>query len=471
MKKVSVSGIVFSEIDLVPLMRPQLLFTLLTISGVFLASGCNSFLNPYRGSESPIPSPSSLPLTPTIPNTTPENTIIVSSPNSFAAGFQGNGPSYKPALSADGRYVVFESLADNLIPNDTNGAADIFLRDRHTNQIVRVNVSANGSQANDDSHSPAISADGRYVAFSSWAGNLVAGDTYRCGLDHESCLDIFIYDRETGLVDLISRSTDGEQANGPSESPVVSANGRYVVFVSHASNLVSSDTNRVADIFLRDRQTNQTKLISKTSNDITANGSSASPSISSNGRFIVFWSSATNLTPEGRQGVFIHDSLFGTTQWIGEGIDPGISGNGNHVVFLSIGLEIPSLVIWDRESGIKKNGPDILIEFHGRELGITHISADGRWVAFSSKMQEVFQVFLYDFENDTNQLVSTTPEGVPGNDTSWDAEISTDGNIVVFSSNASNLVANDTNQVSDVLLYDRLIKRLERVSVPSAERP
>jgi DDE superfamily endonuclease len=203
-------------------------------------------------------------------------------------GVQGNGHSYAYSISADGRYVVFDSYATNLVPRDYNHREDVFVHDRVTGMTERVNVDSNGVEANDDSWGGPISADGRFVAFFSWAGNLVPGDTNNTG-------DVFLRDRVTGKTELISVDPNGGPGDGPSFFSSISADGRYVAFDSTASNLVRADTNDVGDIFVRDRQLGQTELVSLDSSRNQGNGGSGFPSISADGAIVAFYSEATNL--------------------------------------------------------------------------------------------------------------------------------------------------------------------------------
>ena len=162
-------------------------------------------------------------------------------------GTQANDPSYSSAISADGRYVAFQSDASNLVPGDTNQARDVFVRDLRSGTTRRVSVATGGTQANDPSYSPAISADGRYVAFESNASNLVTGDT-----NHS--FDVFVRDFRSGTTQRVSVASDGTQANGDSYGQAISADGRYVTFDSDASNLVPGDTNHRTDVFVHDRR-------------------------------------------------------------------------------------------------------------------------------------------------------------------------------------------------------------------------
>jgi len=159
-------------------------------------------------------------------------------------GAQDNGQSLKPAISANGRFVAFDSSASNLVAGDTNGAFDVFVRDRKAGKTRRVSVDSHGAQGNGDSGGPAISANGRFVAFTSLASNLVAGYT-------NGAFDLFVRDRKAGKTRRVSVDPHGAQGNGESLNPAISADGRFVAFRSSASNLVAGDTNGAADVFVR----------------------------------------------------------------------------------------------------------------------------------------------------------------------------------------------------------------------------
>ncbi|MCB8980632.1 MAG: PD40 domain-containing protein [Ardenticatenaceae bacterium] len=329
------------------------------------------------------------------------------------------GASY-PVISAEGRYVAFESLDSNLVSEDTNGDRDIFLHDTVTEATTRVSVTSNGIQANAESWYPAISADGRYVAFESWASNLVNGDTngYR---------DIFLHDTQTGATIRVSIASDGTQADGGSMYPVISADGRYVAFRSYASNLVSGDTNGNPDIFLHDTQTGETVRISVDSNGTEANGNQVSPAISADGRYVAFDSDASNLVNDDTNGVndiFLHDTENGETIRVSVGSN-GMQGNDHS---------------WKRPA----------------------VSADGRFVVFESDANNLVSgdtnggsdIFLHNTETGETIRVSVDIEGTQGNGLSGYPTISADGRYVAFYSDASNLVSEDTNGARDVFLRD-----------------
>ena len=208
-----------------------------------------------------------------------------------SSGEQGNSGSAYTSISADGRYVVFESAASNLVPGDTNGESDIFVRDRKTGVTVRLSVSSSGEQGSFGSYDPSISANGRFIAFDSFASNLVPGDT-------NDNTDTFVHDRETGETVRVSISSSGAQGNSVSFDTSISANGRFVTFHSYAQNLVPGDTNNDADIFVHDRNSGMTELISVSSTGQQGNGESLYPSISADGRFVVFRSDANILVPD-----------------------------------------------------------------------------------------------------------------------------------------------------------------------------
>ena len=221
-------------------------------------------------------------------------------------GAEANHHSDNPAISADGRYVAFSSLASNLVPGDTNGRVDVFVHDRATGTTERVSVASDGAEAESSSFIPAISAisaDGGHVAFTSPATNLVPGDTN--GTD-----DVFVHDRATGTTERVSVASDGAEANSPSTDPAISADGAHVAFSSPASNLVPGDTNGIDDGFVHHRPTGATERVSVASDGAEGNRNSNRLAISVDGAHVAFSSSASNLVPGDTNGVadvFLHD--------------------------------------------------------------------------------------------------------------------------------------------------------------------
>ena len=241
---------------------------------------------------------------------------LVSRDNS---GAQGDAASIRPDISSDGRFVAFDSSATNLVANDTNGVSDVFVRDLQGGTIERVSVGPEGVQAeNGVSLGATISADGRYVAFVSGATNLVANDT-------NGKWDVFVHDRQTGENTRVNVSDSGAQANegGPSfPAPSISDDGRYVAFPSSASNLVPNDTISL-DVFVHDRDKDGDGIMDeageiRTENLSRGNGSGYGYSMSTDGRYVAFYSGSSTLVTgdTDRTDVFVRDRQRGTLQRI-----------------------------------------------------------------------------------------------------------------------------------------------------------
>jgi len=358
---------------------------------------------------------------------------------------QSNGGSLPPlATSSDGRFVAFTSDAYNLVDGDTNEAWDVFVRDRTTGTTSLVSVSSEEAQGNIDSGGGAISADGRYVAFQSQASNLVPGDS-------NGRADVFVRDRTTGTTRRVSVSSSERQAIYPAGLPSghasISADGRHVAFASGASNLVSGDTNRRIDVFVRDRWTGTTRRVSVSSNQTQANRRSDLPQLSADGQYVAFRSDASNLVSgdtNTNEDVFVRSRATGTTRRV------SVSSNETQGVRMD---PVPG-------------GPAI--------------SADGRYVAFHSTASNLVaedtngefgvDVFVRDRAAGTTQLVSVNSNEAQGDDFSADPSISADGQRVAFRSAASNLVDGDTGQV-DIFVRDQGAGTTSRASVSSGGTP
>src|SRR5260221_266384 len=222
-------------------------------------------------------------------------------------------------VSADGRFVVFSSRATDLVPGDTNGAWDVFVHDRQTGTTERVSVATGGAQADYDSSGASISADGRFIAFVSGADDLVAGDTNALG-------DIFVRDRQLATTERVTVATGGAQANDEGYDPSISADGWYVAFSSGATNLVANVTNGNDDGFVRDRRSGATELMSVATNGSSGTSGSFDSSISSDGRFVVFDSHANNLISSDTNqstDVFVRDRI---ATGFASLCDPGMDG-------------------------------------------------------------------------------------------------------------------------------------------------
>jgi hypothetical protein len=227
--------------------------------------------------------------------------------------------SYRPAISADGRIVAFEALASTLVPGDTNGHWDIFVHDHLTGTTDRVSVATGGGQGNQDSAGASISADGRFVMFTSWADNLVPGDT-------NGYTDAFVHDRLLGTTERVSIGENGVQGNYLASAGTISGDGRYAAFLSGARNLIVGDANGTGDLFVRDRLTARTEIVSLTTGGAQGNnGSGQGGCITADGRYVYFASAATNLVQgdtNGQDDMFVHDRFAtGFTSLC----DPGVS--------------------------------------------------------------------------------------------------------------------------------------------------
>jgi Tol biopolymer transport system component len=251
-----------------------------------------------------------------------------------------NGPSLSPSITPDGRYVVYASDASNLIgdENDSNGVRDIFRFDVLSGVSIRVSVKSNGNAANGDSFAPSISNDGRYVAFSSDATNI--------GTDSNGKRDVFVRDVVGGSTVRVSVSSSGTQGTNASNAPDISGDGAVVGFHSAANNLVTSDSNGVADVFVYTRATAQTKRVSLTSSDGELDGKSQSPALSIDGKVVAFESESENMSGDNNnvQDIFVRDRNAGSTTRVSRvgsiesddlswGAD--ISSDGKYVVFAS----------------------------------------------------------------------------------------------------------------------------------------
>lgn len=318
-----------------------------------------------------------------------------------------NGPSRSPALSADGTRVAFVSSASNLVAGDDNGAADVFLTDRD-GAVTRVSVAAGGGDANGPSSNPDISADGRYVVFESAASNLVAADT-------NGAPDVFVRDLQAGTTTLVSVARDGGPGNGASGAPAISAGGGFVSFASRASNLVAGDGNGVGDVFVRDLARARTERVSVDSRGRQQNASVSAPfqqvsDVSADGRYAVFDSDATNLVPRDANqhtDVFLRDLRRRTTvlvsasslnvQGNNDSFSPLISADGRIVAFQSLASNMapgdgPREDVFVRDLtqrttsvvGVADDGSPRAAELVPQLLQRPALSADGRIAAFSS---------------------------------------------------------------------------------------
>lgn len=398
-----------------------------------------------------------------------------------SAGNLGNGESIEPAISADGRYVVFISLASNLAQGASNGKSQIFIHDRKTRKTTLVSKNRAGEPGDNNSSQPAISADGRYVAFASTASNLAPGVT-------NGKVNVFVHDKTTGETTIISKNNVGEPGNNHSNQPALSSNGRYIAFVSWAGNLVPDFSKDFAAVYVYDRLTDELKLISKNSDGKPAEGPSNHPSISADGRYVAFESQAGNLMPgdtsetNGKSNIFVHDRQTRETNIVSKNgagkpgndisLHPSISADGRYVAFESSAHNLVTgdtndkddIFIHDRRTGETKlisKGSD------GKPAdgasSLPAISADGMHIAFESEASNLVKgdrngkadAFLYDIKTGKTRIISVSSTGAQGNERGCiTPAINADGRYVAFESEASNLVAGDTNGKSDIFIRD-----------------
>ena len=338
-------------------------------------------------------------------------------------GIGGDRKSLAPSISGDGRFVAFMSLANNLVPGDSNYTFDVFVHDCMTGVTERVSLDALGRESPFGGRFPSISDDGRFVAFESAAPNLVQGDS-------NGVTDVFVFDRQSSTTERVSLNSRGEQANDDSTIPVISGDGRYIAFQSDADNFVPGDWNSTQDIFIHDRQNNATKCVSLGLQGWPSNRMSSRPSISADGRFVAFHSFSDNL-------------VVGDT-------------NGHYGV---------DIFVYDHQTRFMER---VSVSSSGEEANAggssPSISADGLHVAFMSSSDNLVPgyapgnsagIFVHDRQHGTTERVSVTSIGMPGESHSQFPSISAGGRHVSFESWADNLVTGDTNGIWDIFVHDR----------------
>ncbi len=397
-----------------------------------------------------------------------------------SAEVEANGDSFSPVydgVSEDGRFVVFESDATNLVAADGNGLRDVFLRDRLIGTTTRVSEAWSGGDATGESRYPSISEDGRWIAFSSDAFDLVDDDT-------NASTDVFVFDRQSGQVSRVSMGWDGSEGNGDSRTPSISGDGRYVAFRSGATNLVSESMDVSKFIYVCDRLTGDNQLVSVTWEGAEENGGSWYPHISADGRHVAFISNSTNLVAfddNGSNDAFMRDLDLGVTTMIGVDTD-GEAGNSNTGGF---GISADG-----RYAGIFSNATDLLppgedtnaaqdafvrdldlqvtervsVSSSGAQAdggsGPATLDSTGRYVAFHSESSNLVDgddnvatdIFGRDRATDITTLLTIMATGVQSDGDSTGPTLSGNGCFVVFNSVATNLVPDDTNGFQDVFV-------------------
>jgi Tol biopolymer transport system component len=416
---------------------------------------------------------------------------------------EANGTSWEPAASADGRYVAFVSDASNLLgddtANDTNGADDVFLADTVEGTIRLVSrdpVSAD--QANGASAHPDISSDGRYVVFDTAATNLVPADA------NGEISDVVRFDATDGSLTLVSRrGVAGAQGNGDSFAPSISKTGGSVSFISQATNLISNDTNGKADAYVRDVDAGSTTRVSTDSSGKQANNATYAAVVAPGAGWVAFSSIASNLVSgDTNHDRDVFEKNLGTGKTIrssvrsdgrqgnGSSALEDISSNGRYVVLNSFASNLVKndgnnqgdVFVRDRVDAttirVSKRGS---VEANDDSFGAS-VSDDGAYVVFGSRASNLgtdadgngSATDVFEYTLATKALVRLTANGVGGwvDGGSYDASATPDGTGVVFASAATDLVDGDLNGWDDVFLRTwsdeaRTSWSVDRLSVPS----
>ncbi|MEV5241417.1 hypothetical protein AB0K89_20250 [Streptomyces cinnamoneus] len=352
--------------------------------------------------------------------------------SSAADGRAGNGPSSEVSVSGNGRFAVFTSRASNLVAGDTNGVADVFVRDLRRGTIERVSVAGDGRQADGESGTASVSDDGRYVVFASHAGNLVPGSA-------PGQQNVFVRDRATGRTTALVKA-GGQQPAARLHSPSVSADGRYVAFLSNRTDLVPGDTNGMTDAFVADRRTGTVRRVSVGSDGSQARLFSESPVISADGGTVGFMNPGTlggesapaaTLGPRPRY-FYVHDVRTGRTE----------------------------------KAATRPDGSGVRVDDVG-------LSPDGRFALFSSDDSQIVpgdtnrkaDLFAKDLRTGATRRISLAADGSQADGASRGAVMSADHRRVFFTSEATNLVPGDTNARDDVFARDLLTGAVERLGV------
>jgi Tol biopolymer transport system component len=378
-----------------------------------------------------------------------------------SSGVQGNGITYEIHVSGDGRHAILSSASNNLVPGDTNGQIDGFVRDLVTGTTERISVGVSGQQSNGESAARGVSHDGRYVVFASVGTNLHPSDT-------ESWGDIYVRDRVAGTTELISVLMDSTPSIHNCLQASISADGRFVAFDGGDPNFVPGDTNASGDVFVRDRLLRTTTLVSVSDSGEIGNFSSFSPSISADGRKVAFLSYATNFHPSptgNHLHVYLRDLDAGKTiaidlnPWgrLGDDnvMEATLSADGSTVAFVSQASDlVPGVpnsagakpVIW------RENEPLSIVMFPSGTPGFAgdrlSLSGDGRYMAFLGQTANWvpgdptpwWDVFVRDMHLLVTNEVSSLSYAAPANHSSLRCSISDDGRVIGFVSQATNLV-------------------------------
>ena len=405
------------------------------------------------------------------------NTSTIRRINVSQQGVAATGASNTPVISAAGRYVAFSSEATNLVLNDTNGFSDIFVVDTQNGDISRESIATAGTQSNGASFRPSISSDGRYLVFESSASNLSASAT--TGVVQIYLRDRTL--STTTLVSFNSAGTAG--GNGGSLQAVISSDGTYVAFASDATDLVAGDTNSLRDVFLRNLAGSSTIRVSVGVAGVqAAGGPSRQPSISSDGSYVAFASDATNLIgasdTNGVSDAFVYNRAAATTTRVSvdssgtQGSDPtsnavtgsklgsfnpAISSTGRYVAFVSLDSDLAPGDTYGQYLGTGSGNSSLNTYIHDRD-----VNATGTFdVTISTKIASVSRFGYQTFAANASQSTAAADiyPAISG-DGRWIAVPSDAEGSNGLVHGATNLTSPDANSARDVILIDRRINAL-----------
>jgi Tol biopolymer transport system component len=379
-----------------------------------------------------------------------------------ASGTEANNQNTMPSISADGRYVAFRSNATNLVAPATSNF-QIFRKDLQTGEVKLVSCKADSTQGNNASSYPSMSADGRYVAFASYATNLLSVAT--------SSQQVFRKDLQTGEVKLVSCTAAGTQGSAESGAPSMSPDGEYVAFASKAPNLVLP-WNGFTNVYRKNVQTGELALCSTDSSGVAGNGGSYSPCMTADSAYVFFESDAKNLVspPTTTRHIYRKYVVTGETILVSctssgapgnnSSFNPTASPDGRYVVFDSIATDLVSPASSLRQAFRKdlRTGEVRLVSCStaggqgDANSYVPVISENGRVVSFASDATNLVspatgnrQVFRKDMENGAVVVCSADAAGNPGNGLSNWSSITPDGRYVAFDTTATNLVSPPTS--------------------------
>ncbi|MEI2726652.1 MAG: hypothetical protein V9H26_24960 [Verrucomicrobiota bacterium] len=387
-------------------------------------------------------------------------------------GVTGGSGSYSPGFSANGRFLVFTSRANNLVTNDSNAIwLDVFVRDLLTDTTILVSVSRTGTGGGDgNSFNPTISSNGQFIAFETAASNLVMNDT-------NGVNDVYVRDMVAQTTTLASVNTNGVAGDGVSKFPVITSDGHQVAFESTSDDLVFADTNSLKDIFVRDLAASSTLMASKGVQ--TATNGFESPSISADGHWIAF-ASVSGLSfsnPDRKSDVFVRDLTADTTIWASSNLNdlattvrsfnPALSADGKFVAFKSTlrttVATATNLYQYDLQAFV-----ETLVSSNVVEEGFPEMTPDGRFVAYESHTN----VLIWDRQTGSNTLVSVDVAGInAASGTSYRPVLTPDGSKIAFLTDATNVTANGGNGQPQLYVRDLVAATTSLVSVNLDDQP